>query len=200
MKTQDEWNRKRWDTLKVPEIKSPMERAAIEFPKASTPKKEKDRMMHERELLPKETMKHVESSPFDDINIRQATLSAAVSPFLQAIIVIGETDSHYFISVYQSLSEPLSKDELIGALSLAGEEKVIALKEENKRKFIKIPELFTMIKDEVEHLHLKNISLVSIHHDYVRYFNEGKTNLEEVLIYHLLQNGNQSVSKVISKV
>lgn len=130
--------------------------------------------------------------------LRDATLSASVSPFLRAVLLLGESDSHYFLFVLEPSEEKLHPRELAGAL-VHFDTPALAIKEQGVNYYFKPKGLTTMLTKEAELMNLKNISLANIHHDYVRYFGGGRI-LEEVITFHLLHNDFTRSEKVIRKV
>lgn len=172
----------------------------VDLPYVSKKKEESRTYSFTRYTIKKSEMKRVlGDSPETDKNVlRQATLSATVSPFLRAVMLIGESDSHYYLSVLESSEEKLNTVEIAGAL-INLDNDTLPIKEEGITFYIKPKSLTSLLSKEIKLLNLKNISLANIHHDYVRYFC-GEGILEEVMVFHLLDNDFERLDQVIRKV
>lgn len=95
-----------------------------EFPFIKKKKEEDTLLIFKRFLFEKEKNEIIFATGKEETLIRKATLSATTSPYLRAVMMLGETNTHYYLSIVQSKVEPLLTKEIAGTLIYVSNEEV----------------------------------------------------------------------------
>lgn len=160
-------------------------------------KKRSSQVLNRRYTVKKDKIGREENAN-DVETFKDCILSGSTSSYLRAVLLIGESDSHYFLSIFEPEEQLLTLDEIIGTLTNHNQQ-VLPLKEHRVVYEVKMNQIRKHIEEEMKFFHLTNITLANIHHDYVRYFGESRS-LEEVMAFHILHNGTEELQKVIRRL